>query len=265
MILVKVAVKVAPVSLLPKLKICNDFPPLPVTNWTWSEVNGSVVPSDLVNEYLSSSNGKNVSFSPAVGMVPPSIWLFAILTVNTFLIVIDAFVKSTVAILCFGKNVNSLSSLDVCISEDCTVKSVTFIALDGKTPLHIPATVSTPWMVTIFEPTDITFAKVGSFEFAKLVNLTRFPTSITFGNTKFVLVIVLIPAFTCVIEAIPIFAFSVGMTSALNVLTPTKPLSVAYTDFTSEIVWFVIAIAILPFASPLNINGSLGLNSPCLS
>ncbi len=61
------------------------------------------------------------------------------------------------------------------------------------------------------------------------------------------------------------FAFNVGITSALNVLTPTKPLSVAYNDFTSEMVWFVIAIAILPLGSPLNINGSLGLNSPCLS
>ena len=91
-------------------------------------------------------------------------------------------------------------------------------------------------MVIIFEPTDITFAKVGSSEFAKLVNLTRFPTLTDDGNNTFVLVIVLIPAFTCVIEAIPMFAFNVGITSALKVLTPTKPLSVAYTDFTSEMV-----------------------------
>ena len=142
---------------------------------------------------------------------------------------------------------------------------MTLILLDGKTPLQIPVTLSTPWIVTRFSPTLITFARVGSSEFAKLLNFTRFPTWTNEGNNTFVLVIVLIPAFTCVIEAIPIFAFSVGTTSALNVLTPTRPLSVAYTDFTSEIVWFVIAIAILPFASPLNINGSLGLNSPCLS
>ena len=55
-----------------------------------------------------------------------------------------ASVKSTVAILCFGKYVNNVSSLDVCTSEDCTVKSVTSNALEGKTPLHIPDTDSTP-------------------------------------------------------------------------------------------------------------------------
>ena len=70
----------------------------------------------------------------------------------------------------------NVSSPDVCTSEDCTVKSVAFNALEGRTPLHIPATDSTPWIVTIFEPTDTTFANVGSSDFAKLLNFIRFPT-----------------------------------------------------------------------------------------
>ena len=35
-------------------------------NANLSEVNTSVVPSDLINEYLSSSKGKNVSLVPAL-------------------------------------------------------------------------------------------------------------------------------------------------------------------------------------------------------
>ena len=191
--------------------------------------------------------------------------MFAILTVKIFLITNDASVKSTVAILCLGNSVNNLSSSEVNTSVDWTVKSLTLILLDGKTPLQIPDTVSTPWMVTRFSPTVITFARVGSSEFAKLLNWIKLPTSISPGNSVFVLVTVLIPAFTCVIEAIPILCFTVGIISALKVLTPTNPLSVAYTDLTSEIVWLVIAIAILPLRSPLNIKGSFALNSPSLS
>ena len=55
----------------------------------------SVVPSDLTKEYLSSSNGKNTSSDPAVGLVAPVISFDAILTVKDFLIVKDALVKST--------------------------------------------------------------------------------------------------------------------------------------------------------------------------
>ena len=160
---------------------------------------------------------------------------------------------------------NNVLSPDDAKSVDWTVKSLTLILEDGKTPLQIPDTDSTPWIVTILVPTVITFARVGSSEFAKLLNWSKLPTSISAGNALLVLVTVLMFADTPVIDAIPIFAFSVGITSALNVLMPTNPLSVAYTDFTSEIVWFVIATAILPSASPLKINDSLGLNSPCLS
>ena len=69
-------------------------------NLNLSEVNTSVVPSDLINEYLSSSKGKNVSLVPALTRVDN--WFKEILTVNNFLIVREALVKSTEEILFFG-------------------------------------------------------------------------------------------------------------------------------------------------------------------
>ena len=76
-----------------------------------SEVSNSVEPSDLINEYLSSSKGKNVSFVPA--LTGDDSWFDAILTVNNFLIVRFALVKSTLEILFFGSLVyNVLSDED---------------------------------------------------------------------------------------------------------------------------------------------------------
>ena len=68
-----------------------------------SEDNGSVVPSDLIKAYLSSSNGKKDSLADAV--TSEESWLLTISTVRTFLIVKFALLRSTVAISDFGKRV----------------------------------------------------------------------------------------------------------------------------------------------------------------
>ena len=74
----------APVSADPKSKNWSNVPP-PVM-FILSEVNTSVVPSDLIKEYLSSSNGSNVSFVPDSTCAVS--WLFEISTSKVFLIVI---------------------------------------------------------------------------------------------------------------------------------------------------------------------------------
>ena len=65
-----------------------------------SEVKTSVDPSDLINEYLSSSKGKKNSLGPALTGTDNS--FDAILTTKDFLIVKFALVKSTLEILFFG-------------------------------------------------------------------------------------------------------------------------------------------------------------------
>ena len=52
-----------PVVAAPKPSICNTV--LPVVKVNISSVNATVVPSDLMKTYLSSSNGKKDSFVPA--------------------------------------------------------------------------------------------------------------------------------------------------------------------------------------------------------
>jgi hypothetical protein len=54
----------------------------PLINENLSEVSNSVEPSDLINEYLSSSKDKNVSFVPAITGVDSS--FDAILTSKGF-------------------------------------------------------------------------------------------------------------------------------------------------------------------------------------
>ena len=98
LIFLKVVIKVAPVSLEPRLKIWSCFPPS--INANLSEVSISVDPSDLINEYLSSSKGRNVSFVPELTGIDNS--FDVILTVKDFLITKLAFVKSTEEILFFG-------------------------------------------------------------------------------------------------------------------------------------------------------------------
>ena len=94
----RVAINVAPVSSAPKLRKLIDFPPFEKTSL--SAVRTSVDPSVLIRAYLSSSNAVKVSLSPPV-TTEDSV-LLAILTVNSFLILILADVKSTLETLAFG-------------------------------------------------------------------------------------------------------------------------------------------------------------------
>ena len=60
------------------------------------EFTASVVPSDLIKEYLSSSNAKNVSLVPAVGVVEESSCPLVILTVSSTQIFREYFKNSLV-------------------------------------------------------------------------------------------------------------------------------------------------------------------------
>ena len=55
------------------------------------------------------------------------------------------------------------------------------------------------------------------------------------------------------------------MTLALNVLIPTKPSSVPYTDFTSDTEYSVIPTATLPLLTPLIISCSFLIKLPVFS
>lgn len=105
--------------------------------WTLSDVKTSVCPFDVTKEYLSSSNGKNVSFWLAVTVV---VWFPEILTEKTVLIPRTAFVKSTLEILTLGSLVYKVLSVDVSKFVVKTLKSVTFSAEVGKSAVVIPAT-----------------------------------------------------------------------------------------------------------------------------
>ena len=104
----------------------------PLINENLSEVNNSVEPSDLINEYLSSSKDKNVSFGPALTGVDSS--FDAILTVKDFLILKVASVKSTDDILFFGNCVYNVLSDEDTSSVVSTLKSVTCNVAVGNFP-----------------------------------------------------------------------------------------------------------------------------------
>ena len=139
------------VVLLPKLPIFRVAPPF--VNINLSEVNTSVVPSVLINEYLSSSKGKNLSLSPAVTeLVSPPL----ILTVNDLLTVRDAFVKSTLDIDVCGSSVYKVLSEDFANSVFKILKSVTFLMVVGKSPHTIPSTSATFEIIIVSVPTAVT-------------------------------------------------------------------------------------------------------------
>ena len=72
------AISVAPLSADPRLLAPNSV--AVELKVTLSDVNSSVLPSDLIKVYLSTSNGKNVSLVPAVGRDELVISLLAIST-----------------------------------------------------------------------------------------------------------------------------------------------------------------------------------------
>ena len=144
-------IRVALVVSEPKLPICKVLPPLVKINL--SALNVSVAPSVLCKEYLSSSNGKYDSLSPAFTKL---VLLDDMLTLYVFLIVIDAFVKSTSDMYWLGSSVNKLLSDELCNSVVKTLKSVTVRALVGKLPFTIPSTSATFSIVIVFVPTAVT-------------------------------------------------------------------------------------------------------------
>ena len=111
---------------------------------TLSVVNSSVLPSDLIKVYLSTSNGKNVSLVPAVGLEEVVICLSVISTLKVFLIVIEALVKSTSDTLGLGSTVYKVLSEDLPKSLLSNFRSVTCNWAEGRAPSTIPVTVVTP-------------------------------------------------------------------------------------------------------------------------
>ena len=78
---------------------------MPLVNVNLSSVKTSVVPSALIKLYLSSSNGKNVSLSPAE-IAPVNASDDALIaTLNTFLMARVASLKSTSDITLLGNGV----------------------------------------------------------------------------------------------------------------------------------------------------------------
>ena len=72
-------------------------------NWKSLASKGSIFPSDLIKEYLSSSKDKKLSLAPQE--TEDSNLLLEILTVNIFLIEREALSKLTSAILILGSTV----------------------------------------------------------------------------------------------------------------------------------------------------------------
>ena len=88
--------------------------------------------------------------------------LLAIVTSKVFLIVNDASSRLTLDTFIFGSAVNKESSEDDARSVVITLKSVTFNAAAGRSPLEIPATAVTPSMSICVVPTLTTLATIGS-------------------------------------------------------------------------------------------------------
>ena len=207
-------------SLEPKLKIWSCAPPL--INANLSEVSNSVDPSDLINEYLSSSKGKNVSFVPATTAAES--WFDAMLTVKDFLIDKTAFVKSTEEILFFGSFVYKVLSDEDSKLVVNTLRSVTSNVVVGNFPWATPVTVVTPVIVIALDSTLTTFAKTGSVNEVSLYEIKLSFLTIFPGNKILGLVIVLIPEISVEIVAIPTLNFNDWMASAENVdPAPTWP------------------------------------------
>ena len=127
-------------SFGPRFSSCSWVPP--TKKESLSAVRSSVPPSDLIKVYLSSSKGKNVSFVPATTGVEscPDV----ILTVKVFLMLKEASVRSTVAILFFGSLVYNVLSED---DDSFVVKILKSTALKlevGRVPLATPVTLDTP-------------------------------------------------------------------------------------------------------------------------
>ena len=242
----KVVTSVASITALksvPILKISKILVPAAfVLIENLSDVKSSVTPSALTKEYLSSSNGKNVSLLPAViTSVRESVeWLIA--TSKDLLIVIVAWVKSTSAINFLGVDVYNVLSVEPEYSDFKILRSETVKLpadkspvvttptefIRGKSPIATPVTVVIPVTLTLASPTAVTLTY-------EVVSAAPTPPkaskSFTFtfdGNLPFGLVIVLNPVvpLTTDIVASPRNSPCFWITSAENVFAnPTSPKS----------------------------------------
>jgi len=263
------AISVDPVSSVPRPFIWSVLFPPGEEIVNLSAVNSSVVPSSLINEYLSGVNGKNTSLSSAVIVVDN---LFSvILTLNVFLIVRIASVKLTLSIFSLGSAVNNELSVDGSRGVVKTFKSVTLVTEVGNLPPAIPVTVVTPTKSTWDEPIDTILPNTGSWSSpttaARSLYWIKLPSLIAVpGKSGLVLLTVLIPPWSLgVMVATPTFKETDWIVSPLKVWMPVVPSVVPYTDFTSPIPWAVAAIAILPFKIPSKKRGSFAINSPLVS
>ena len=279
LVFARVAISVASwfaVKSEPILPIWTD--PLPAVKVNLSEVRISVVPSALMSEYLSSSNGKNVSFVPAD--TAELNWSFdaSITTSNNFLILSVALDISTSDILSFGISVNRVLSLDFSKGVDTSVRSGTskddpWVA--NRAPSVTPVTVVTPVTTTFSVFTSVILTNDFKL-FPNPPNFNIFPTFNFPGNWGFPHVIVLIETLlavpTPVILDEPKINWSFWTISPWKVFAnPTSPVfwsvnpGPANIVFTSDIPNDVIARATRVFSTPLNMSGSFGIISPCVS
>ena len=227
-----------------------------------------------MSEYLSSSNGKNVSFVPANTAVVNWSSAAFIVTSKVFLIFKVADDISTSDILFFGILVKSVLSSDFANGVVTSVRSGTSTDVltdpKGKNPSATPATVVIPVTRTSFVFTSVILAKVFKF-FPRPPNFNILPTFNLPGNWGFPLVIVLTPdppvSVDDVTFADPNINSSCWTTSATKLFAdPTFPkLGPAYNDLASPTPKDVTARATLLFSSPFIIIGSLGTNSPDFS
>ena len=146
LVFLKVAINFPPVSLVVEspLIVSVEFPD---EKESLSADKFSLVPFEVVRTYLSSSKGKNVSLELAE-IVPVE---FAdILTSNSFLIIKSEDAKLTSEIFFLGNLVYKVFELDFCRFDVKILKSLGLIEEDGSDPSHIPRTVVTPTIVSLF-------------------------------------------------------------------------------------------------------------------
>ena len=266
----RVAINVHPVVAAPKPSICKTV--LPVVKVNISSLKATVVPSDLIKTYLSSSNGKKDSFVPAANAAEswpnPVSGLSATSTLNSFLIVNDELVRSTSEINAFGINEYNLLSVDLSNGDVWSFKLEICVEDVGIAPLATPVTVVTPVTLTSFVLTVVILANDGKL-LPNPPNDKIFPTFSEPGNKELSLVTVHTPvALSFAVNwALPKSMTGLCIMSPLNVFAaPTLPKSgPPYTDFTSCIPKDVIAVATRLLSVPFITKGSFVINSPVFS
>ena len=133
-----------------------------MVNLTLSDVRTSVVPSDLIRMYLSSSNGRKVSFGSAL---MTGVALLAIEVSNCLRMISDEPVRSTDSTLFLGKTLKIASFVallpDPVLSWILVCKTLKLDGVSsdvGRTPLLTPETVSTASITRLLVFTVVTRA-----------------------------------------------------------------------------------------------------------